>query len=190
MRVMWLLEELDCAYDYTPAPPQSEAARAFEPTGKVPILIADGQVLTESVAILTFLADRHGLCTYPAGTVERARQDGFTQFCVDCVEGALWTASKHRFVLPEALRVPEVKQACRHDFAQAMAILEQRLGASEFVMGERFTIPDILFGHAAGWARAAKFDLPEGPVGAYLARITARPALARAMRRGAAASDG
>lgn len=191
LRVLWMLEEIGQSYTLDPAPPRSERVRALDPSGKVPLLLLDdGTVLTESVAILTYLADRHHALTAPAGTPERARQDGFTQFCVDQIEGPLWAAAKHRFVLPKELRVEAVEPACRHDFAQAMKILEQRLGTSTFVMGDRFSVPDILIGHSARWATAANFDPPDGgdgPLGAYIARILTRPALARALERGDAA---
>jgi len=187
MRVMWMLEELGAPYDYDAAPPQSAAARAANPAGKVPVLFVGDQPLTDSVALVQFLADSHSRFTHPAGTLARARQDGFTQFCVDEVEGALWTAGKHSFVLPEALRVPQVKETCRAEFARAMQTLAARLGDNPFVMGDAFTVPDLLLGHCAAWAEAAKFALPGGPVGAYLARLRARPALAAAMARGARA---
>ncbi len=69
-----------------------------------------------------------------------------------------------------------------------MTTLEARLGEREFVTGGRFTVPDLILAHCAGWAAAAKFPLPGGPVGAYFARLRARPALARAMAAGAAAT--
>jgi glutathione S-transferase len=62
-----------------------------------------------------------------------------------------------------------------------MATLAARLGDREFVMGDRLTVPDIVLGHCAGWAVPAKFELPGGAVGAYVARLRARPALARAL---------
>jgi glutathione S-transferase len=188
IRVLWMLEELGEPYDHVPSPPHGEAIRAVNPTGKVPALLVDGEALTDSVAIVTFLADRHGRFTHPAGTLARARQDAMTQFCVDEVEGALWTAAKHSFVYPEALRVPAVKDACRHDFDRAMATLEARLGERAFVAGDDFTVPDLLLGHCAGWAEGAKFALPGGAVGAYLARMRARPALARALEKAVAAA--
>ena len=187
MRVMWMLEELGETYAYDPAPPQSEAARAANPAGKIPVLFVDDTVLTDSVAIVQYLADSHSRFTHPAGTLARARQDGFTQFCVDEVEGALWTAGKHSFALPENLRVPQVKETCRAEFARAMETLAARLGDTPFVTGDAFTVPDLLLGHCAAWAEAAKFALPGGQVGAYFARVRARPALATAMARGARA---
>jgi len=177
MRVMWLLEELGEPYEIDPAMPQSETVRKLDPGGKVPILLDDGNVITESVAICTYLADKHGQFTFPAGTLERARQDSFTQFAVDVLEGALWTASKNTFILPEDIRVPEIKDTCRKEFRHGLEILEQKLGDGPYAMGETFTIADIIIGHCSGWAVVAKFDLPQdGPVYDYFKRLRERPA--------------
>ena len=83
IRCLWMLEELGQAYDHLPARPASDEAKAYNPSGKVPVLIAEGVTLTDSVAIMTYLADKHGQFTYPAGTLERARQDGFTCLILD-----------------------------------------------------------------------------------------------------------
>ncbi|MEZ5824550.1 MAG: glutathione S-transferase family protein [Geminicoccaceae bacterium] len=182
-RVMWALEELGEEYELVPAFPHSEEIRAVNPAGKVPALVVDGTVLLESVAICQFLADRAGQLTFPAGTIERAIQDGYTQFIVDTIEGALWNAGKHTFVLPEDKRVPALKPVLRWEFARAMQDLEARFGDGPYLMGERFTIPDILMGHAAGWAKMAKFELPSGKIGDYLQRIDNRPAVERMRAR-------
>ena len=188
MRVMWMLEEIGAAYEVVPAAPGTPEAKAHSPSGKIPALVDDGHALLDSVAICTYLGDKHHKLTFPAGTYERAVQDSYTQFCVDEVEGALWTCSKHGFVLPEEQRVEAVKESCHYEFDRAMAALEKRLGDRTFVMGDTFTVPDLLLGHCAGWAKnGPKWDLPGGAVGAYFERVRARPALARAMEKGAAA---
>ena len=118
--------------------------------------------------------------------VERARQDGFTQFAVDELDGALWTAAKHKFVLPEALRVPEAGATAKKEFARSLEVLERRLGDGLFVTGETFTVPDLIIGHCAGWAVAARFPLPEsGALADYFARLRGRAALRRAMEKAA-----
>ena len=66
-----------------------------------------------TVAICTYLADKHGQLTHTPGTPQRGRQDAMTQFCVDQVEGALWTASKNTFVHPEERRCPASYAASR-----------------------------------------------------------------------------
>lgn len=188
MRVMWMLEELGQPYEIRPAPPHSPEAMAVSPSGKVPALLDGDKAILDSVAIVTYLADKHKKLTFLAGTYERAVQDSYTQFCVDEVEGALWTAAKHNFVLPEEQRCEGVKESCHYEFGRAMEALAKRLGQRQFVMGDMFTVPDILLGHCANWAQnGAKWDLPGDNVGAYLDRVRARPALARAMERGAAA---
>ncbi|MBO6756844.1 MAG: glutathione S-transferase family protein [Roseibium sp.] len=177
IRVIWMLEELGETYELSPAPPRSDEIRALNPSGKVPVLIDGDLVLPESVAICTYLADKHGKCTFPAGTKERAIQDSFTQFAVDVLEGALWTAAKNSFIHPEDIRVKEIKSVCKREFSDGLKILETRLGAGPHVMGETFTVPDIILGHCGGWAVNAKFDLPkEGRVYDYFKAVRARPA--------------
>ncbi|MFQ5623678.1 MAG: glutathione S-transferase family protein [Paracoccaceae bacterium] len=186
-RVAWMLEELGLDYEWvTTVRPASPEARRHNPSGKIPALEVDGRVLLDSVAIIQYLADRHGRFTYPAGTLERAEQDSFTQFCVDEVDGPLWTAAKSRFVLPEAYRVPEIKGTMIYEFGRSMKVLETRLGERTWIMGDEFTVPDILFGHCAGWAANAGFEVPAGTVREYFNRVRQRPALARAEGRGEA----
>lgn len=184
MRVLWMLEELNQPYEITPAKPHSPDAVVGNPGGKVPALRDGDVVLTDSVAICAYLADKHGGPTHPAGTAARGRQDAMTQFCVDEVEGALWTAAKNTFINPEEHRAPAVIDVCKFEFAKAMRTLDVHLGDNEFVAGDKFTLPDLLLGHCAGWAKNAKFDLPDGRVGDYLQRMRARETLKHAMARG------
>ena len=75
-RVLWMLEELGQSYEHSPEKPHSEMVSSLNPSGKIPILKDDGEVLTDSTAIITYLADKHKALTHPCGTVARARQDG------------------------------------------------------------------------------------------------------------------
>ena len=77
LRVAWALEELGLAYTLDPAAPQSEAALARNPSRKIPALVTEAGMLDR-------LDGDHDLArrpargaTYPAGTLERGRQDGF-----------------------------------------------------------------------------------------------------------------
>jgi glutathione S-transferase len=110
-RVLWTLEELGQSYDLVPAQPQSAEARAANPSGKVPALVEDGESITDSVAIITYLADKHGALTAPAGTLARAKQDAITNMVIDEMDAILWTAARHSFILPEDRRVPEIKDS-------------------------------------------------------------------------------
>lgn len=183
LRVLWMLEELGQPYEHRPEPPRSEAVRALNPLGKVPVLLDGEAALTDSTAILTYLADKHGGMTFPAGTLERARQDGLTQFVLDELDALLWTAARHSFILPEERRVPEVKDSLRWEFQSAETRLAGFLGDGPFLMGETMTIPDIIAVHCLGWAITARFPQSDPALRAYAERLRDRPAFQRAMGR-------
>ncbi|KIC49920.1 glutathione S-transferase [Tateyamaria sp. ANG-S1] len=176
-RVLWVLEELGQPYELVEAGPRSDVAREFNPLGKIPALVDGDAVLTDSVAIMTYLADKHGGLTAPAGTPERAKQDAMTLWLIDEMDALLWTASKHAFVLPEKLRVPDVVPTLHKEFARNAEALAGMLEQSgDFLMGDKITLPDLLAVHCLGWAFGAEFPpLPE-PVKAYSRRLRARPA--------------
>ena len=93
-----MLEELGEPYEHVAAPPRSEGVTAFNPAGKVPVLVEDGTPITDSTAIIQYLADKHGKLTHRAGTLDRARQDSLTQFLLDEFDANLWMAARHSFV--------------------------------------------------------------------------------------------
>ena len=178
-RPLWLLEELGVPYEHVPAAPRSEEVRALSPSGKVPVLVDGEDVISDSTAILTYLADRHGAFTRPAGTVARARQDAWTFRVLDEVDALLWTAARHSFILPEDQRVPAVKESLKIEFAQNLERIAVDL-SSDCLAGDDLTVPDFVLAHCLGWARNAGFpDAPEVLVD-YLRRLRTRPAFERA----------
>lgn len=183
LRVLWLLEELELPYRHIPANPHGEGVIEFNPAGKVPVLIDDGTPITDSTAILTYLADRHGSFTYPAGTLDRARQDSLTQFLLDEFDAALWLSARHSFILPEELRLSAIKNTLRWEFERSQKTLMHRIGEGEFVMGDRMTVPDLILGHCLTWALTARFPIVEARLSAYLDRMRRRPAFQRAAAR-------
>ena len=180
VRVLWLLEELGLQHAHIPARPGADEARAYNAAGKVPVLMVGDVALTDSTAILTWLADREHRFTYPAGSLERARQDGFTQLILDEIEALIWTASRHNFVLPEELRLPAIKDSLKWEFARNQARLAARLGDGAFLMGDQMTVPDILLTQCLAWAATASFPETEPNLTAYRERLRARPAYQRA----------
>ncbi len=178
-RPLWLLEELGLDYAHVPCPPHAEEVAARSRSGKLPVLDAGGTTVTNSTAILTYLADREGRFTHPAGTLERARQDALTQMILDELDAALWTAARHSFVLPRERRVPEVKETCKWEFARSIDRLMERM-AGDYLMGDELTLPDILAVHCGGWAKVAKFDDLNADYVEYVKRTRHREAFRRA----------
>ncbi|MGI3164380.1 glutathione S-transferase family protein [Pseudooceanicola sp. 200-1SW] len=180
-RVVWMLEELGLPYQRQYAKPHEPQVTEHSPLGKLPVLVTeDGTALTDSVAILTWLADSTGRMTAPAGSLDRARQDGLTQQIVDDIEGVLWMSTRHSFVLPEEQRLPAIKDSLRWEFARNCEALAERM-VGPFVMGEEMTVPDILAAHCLDWAHAARFEVTNEALLAYHARMRAREAYRRAV---------
>ncbi len=180
LRVLWMLEEIGQPYTHLPAGPRSDEARAANPSGKVPALRVEGDVITDSVAIMTYLGDHHGALTYPAGTILRARQDALTFQIIDDVDALLWTAARHGFILPEEHRVEAIKPSLKWEFARNISRLSKAI-KGPFLMGDQMTIPDILLTHCLRWAATAKFPAPDANLAEFQARMEARPAFQTAV---------
>ena len=120
--------------------------------------MADGVPITDSVAIMTFLGDRHGALTHAPGTLDRARQDSLTHAIIDEFDATLWMAARHSFILPEDKRIPEIKDSLRWEFRARTGSVRppHGRGMAPYLMGEDLTIPDILLAHCMGWAINAK----------------------------------
>ncbi len=183
MRVLWMLEELGQPYEHVAVNPHSEGVTPFNPAGKVPVLVVDGTPITDSTAILTYLADRHGALTHPAGTLERARQDSLTQLILDEFDAALWLAARHSFILPEEMRLAAIKNTLRWEFERSQKTLTHRMAEDGFLMGDMMTVPDIILTHCLTWALNARFPIIEHRLTEYLDLTRARLAYQRALAR-------
>ena len=182
LRVMWMLEELGQPYEHVPCGPASDEAKKYNPSGKIPALVDGDEVLTDSVAIMQYLADKHGMLTAPAGTPARARQDAMTFWLIDEMDAILWAAAKHSFVFPEEQRVPEIKPSLKAEFARSTKILSDRL-EGPFLMGDEITVPDLLATHCINWSIGAGFDRVDDKLGDWAKSMRDRPAFKAAATR-------
>ncbi len=180
MRVLWTLEELGQPYDHFPENPRSDTVKRLNPSGKVPILMDDDVPITDSTAIVTYLADKHGALTHKPGTLARAHQDSLTQMVLDELDAVLWTAAKHSFILPEEHRKPEIKDGLRWQWANSLNHLAERI-EGPFLTGDMMTIADIICAHCLNWGTSIRFEVTPEPVRDFQKRMRDRPALQRLM---------
>jgi glutathione S-transferase len=177
-RVLWMLEEIDQPFELIKAAPHSDEINALNPSGKVPAFMDGDACLLDSTAIITYLADKHGKLTYPAGTIARAKQDALTHAILDELDAVLWTATRHSFTLPEDKRIPDVKPSLKWEYARNLDRLADRL-EGPFLMGETMTIADIICTHVLNWAFSAKFPADNEKMLAYAKTMRARDAFKR-----------
>jgi glutathione S-transferase len=178
-RVIWMMEEIGQPYELVPVKAGSDEAKAYNPSGKVPALMVDDTILTDSAAIMMYLADKHNALTYPAGTLDRARQDGFLHRVNDEFDAILWTAARHSFVLPPEHRVAEAKPSLKWEFARNVDRLMSEF-TGPYLMGDMCTVPDLILTHCGGWAISAGFPMENEAFKAYAKRVRSSDAFARA----------
>lgn len=191
-RCLWALEEAGLDYDYVPIKLRTEAqdpASARHPDylklnvqGKVPTLVNGDLVLTESVAILYYIAR----CAPESGLLPKASMDVYARldelscFVLAELEQPLWSKGKHWFALPEEQRIPQMFDTAVFEFNKAVNALDTLLPEREFAVGDHFTLVDILLAHTFNWAIRFEFDVPD-KYRALRDRHYARPAARRAM---------
>lgn len=152
---------------------------AINPKGKVPVLVVEGEVLTEGPAILQFIADAAGAETLAPkpGTMKRARVTEALTY----VSSELHPAFSPLFnpALDEA-----AKAAARKAVAAKLDWLESRLADGRaYLTGSDFTIADAYAFVVANWANFTGIALDAWPrLAAFMARVAARPATQATLR--------
>ena len=189
LRCVWALEEAGATYDYQrvnllKGEGDSPAFKAINPAGKIPVL-ADGEMtLTESAAIVMYVADKFpDAPLMPANAEQRAEVFRWIFFIVTEVESHLWSIAQHRFALPEDKRVPAVEPTCVWQLQRVLRVIEKTLAQSPFIAGDAFSAADILVTHCMTWALSAKLDGVGEASLAYIERMKARPAFLSAVAR-------
>lgn len=185
-RAVWLLEEAGVEYQRIEVDIRSPAAKAkaeadfhaASPMGKVPA-IADGEVkLADSAAIGLYVADK-----YAMGTLAPAVDDPLRG---KYLYWMLYTPGVIEPCMAEKVSGWEVNRLSHGwgDFDSMIETLEQGLGDNPWLLGDWFTVADIMVGSSVVFLQMFKL-LPDSKVlSAYAERCLARPAYQKAMQLG------
>ena len=173
----WMLEELGQPYDvrwmeWGPVGTQSPEFLALNPMGKLPTLVHDGRIVTETAAICLYLADMFPEAGLKPGPEQLADYYRWTLFAAGPVEQAV-TSKSMGWVAPE----DKQGSVGYGTFDKMVGTLAAWLETHQFVCGDTFTAADVYVGMQVSFC--LRFDtLPKLPAfQAYAARIEARPAL-------------
>jgi glutathione S-transferase len=158
--IHWLLIELQVDHqliqlDFDKQEQKSPEYLALNPQGRVPTLLLDGQVLTESAAIALHLADLHpqaGLIPAP-GTPERAACYRWMFFCAY----TLMPAYRDWFYAHEpagAANAAAVQTAARAFLEKAWQEVDAHLSANgPYLLGEQRSVADFVLTMLMRWSR-------------------------------------
>ena len=181
IRVRWTLQELGA--DFEPIRVNLLAGEnrrpeflKINPAGKLPVLVDGDLVLTESVAIVLYLAEKYshkGLL--PAGLNERAQVNRWLLFAATELEQPLWRIFRHTALYPEEQRLPGDMILASGEFKEMASVLEQHMQGRQFVAGDSVSVADFVMAYTLDWGN--EYKLLDGcpQLLAYMKRMYARP---------------
>lgn len=187
-RVLWMLEELGLDYrlHMLPFPPRFRAPDYLEinPLGTIPFMIVDGTTMSESAAIVQYLADMHPQAELCVGSSDPAYPDylNFLHMGEATLTFPQTLYFRYRMLEPPERRNAQVAEDYRRWFLKRLEVAMGMMRRFDHACGDRFTAADISVGYAIKFAVALGLgdDLPQAAVG-YFRRLEARPAYQRAM---------
>jgi glutathione S-transferase len=175
-----LLEELGVDYelhllDLKAGTQRDPAYLALNPLGKVPAIRHAGAMVTEQPAVMMYLADLYadkGLA--PAiGDPLRGPYLRWMVFYGSCFEPALVDRSMQR--------EPAAHMTSPYGtWQEVLDAIVAQLTPGPWLLGERFSAADVLWGTALNWTTMFKLVPETPPVRAYIDRVRARPAMQQA----------
>jgi glutathione S-transferase len=175
-----LLEELGADYelhvlDLTKNEQRDPAYLAINPMGKVPAIRHGDALVTEQPAVYIYLADLYADAGL-APALDDPLRGPYLRWLV------FYGSSFEPALIDKAMkREPAPASTSPYgDYDTMLGTLVQQLRAGPYLLGERFSAADVLWGTALAWTTAFKLvpELPE--IMDYIARVSSRPAAQRA----------
>lgn len=176
------LEETGLPYtlawiDFAKTQQQSDAYRAINPKGRVPALVTGDDIITETPAILEFIAETAG-ALLPEGTLPRARVRELMSYCGSTfhvnhahkLRGERWSddAAAHASM---SAKVPQT-------MAESCAFVESQLSGGWFATD--YSIADIHLYSVCRWLEGDAVDITAFPrLNAHFQAMQNRPAVQR-----------
>jgi glutathione S-transferase len=187
LRVLWMAEEMGLAYEVETVDFMGERSPAFlaaNPSNTLPAMIDGAVTLTESVAILQYLADRHG----PTDLAVKVDEPGYPDYLQFLILGEAGLGAPLNGVIATMFRAPDDQKqnwtvkAIIEGFLRRLKLVENRLKGREYLAADRFTAADISVTYVLGLGvTLLKLEDRMPPVVVdYYNRMVARPAFQRA----------
>lgn len=181
----WMLEEVGAEYelrfvDILAGGQKAPEILALNPMGKLPVLVDGDVVVTESAAIGLYLADRYapGRLAPALDDPKRGTYFRWSLFAPSVIEpGAMAKMNDWKF---------REGQAGWGSHDAMLAAMESALEGKDFVLGDTFSMADVIFGGTVRYMLTFKMIEPRPLFTAYAERLGQRPALQRCEARNAA----
>jgi glutathione S-transferase len=180
LRVLWALNELAVEFEFVPVNLKAgehltPRFLALNPAGKVPVLVDGDLVLTESAAIILYLAEKYpdkGLL--PIDLTLRAQVYRWLFFALTELEPPLWRMTRHSFLYPKEKRSAADIALAAEDFVTIAKVFDRHMVGRQFIVGDKFSAADCVTGYLIDWAADKNLldDLPQ--LKAYVSQLHQR----------------
>ena len=185
-RALWMAKEVGLDYEHLPIEIGDAGARspdflAINPNGRVPVIVDNGFVLFESLAITLYLAKKHSNGKLYPGTLEgEAKAWQWSLWAVTEVDRGVNIWSLHAVRLPPAERDAVMRDEALKVLVAPFRVLDAAVTKEQYLLGNNFTVADLNV--AAVISRAIDMDLSAAPnLRAWLTRCLNRPAAREAL---------
>jgi glutathione S-transferase len=181
IRVRWTLQELGIDFEaitvnLLAGDQKSPAFLKLNPAGKIPVLVDGDLVLTESVAIVMYLAQKYPDKGFvPTDLEQQAQFNRWLLFAATELEQPLWRIARHTNLYPEARRLPGDVVLASEEFKAMAGVLQEHLKGKQFVVGNAVTVADFLLAHTLDWANEVQMLDGFPQLQTYMERMYSRP---------------
>jgi glutathione S-transferase len=181
IRALWTLRELGVDFELVIVNLAAGEHRrpeflAINPAGKLPVLVDDRFMLTESVAIVLYLAEKYPAKGLLPTTLEgRAEVNRWLLFAATELEQPLWRIARHTTLYPKERRLAADIPLARQDFEDMAAVMEAHMRGRRFLVGESVTVADFVAAYTLDWANEVHLLGAAPELRGYMERMYARP---------------
>lgn len=181
LRAMWGLRELGIDFDFevvdlTAGEHRRPEFLRLNPAGKLPVLVDGDLVVTESAAIVLYLAEKYPQKKLlPADLETRSQVYRWVMFTMTELEQPLWRIARHTALLPEAKRSAQDVALAREDFTRMATVLDRHMEGRAFIVGDAMTVADCVTAYVIDWADETDLISEHANLQAYLKRMYDRP---------------
>lgn len=177
--VRWMLEEIGVPYETSvleyATTMKAPEYLAINPMGKVPTIVHGQQVVTECAAICAYLADAFSDANLAPPMSHRGAYYRWLFFAAGPVEQA---GTLHNFGIETSEE--QSRSAGYGTYHQMVDVLEKAASTQAYIAGDSFTAADVYVGSQVGWGMQFGFLPRRTAFVDYFARVSDRPAYARA----------
>ena len=154
-RCVWTLSELGMKYDQVGLNLQKGEGLAQEfriknPIGRIPVWEDESGVLSESLAICLWLAekDKSKSLIFPEGSFERAKVHQWLSFAISELEQPLWNIRRHFSIYSKELQSQSILKSCQVEFKRAYLALLKSMNEGEYLISRYFYWTNTVLGKA------------------------------------------